>query len=363
MTVDTHQHAASETGTPVDPNPLRIGIIGGGVMGSQHAGFVARELNATLVGVADPFSTELAERAGVPHFVDYHELLAAPSVDAVIIASPNGEHVATALAAIEAKIPALLEKPVAVSVAEASVLSSAVEASNGVILVGHHRRHHPAVAAAREMISTGELGRVVAVNGMWLTKKSDAYFAQSWHRQSGAGVMLINLVHDLDLVRYLVGEIATVQATASNAVRQYEVEDTAAVIVGFDTGAIGTFIASDTVVAPWGWDQSTQDDPQFPFNPDVSSYSIAGTEGSLAFPQLGHYYHDGKSDWHQPLSRRFRTTAAADSYTRQLRHFIDVAQGTAAPIVTVNDAAATLNVIEAAHRSAETGARIELVTR
>lgn len=363
MTVGTHTQAAPEMNTPMDPNPLRIAIIGGGVMGGQHAGFIARELNATLVGVADPFSTKLAEAAGVPHFFDYHELLAAPGVDAVIIASPNGEHVSTALAAIEAKIPALLEKPVAISVAEASVLSSAVDASNGVILVGHHRRHHPAVAAAREMIATGELGRIVAINGMWLTKKSDEYFAQSWHRESGAGVMLINLVHDLDLVRHLVGEIATVQATASNAVRGYEVEDTAAVIVGFDNGAIGTFIASDTVVAPWGWDQSTQDDPQFPFNPDVSSYSIAGTQGSLAFPQLGHYYHDGKSDWHQPLSRRFRATADADSYTRQLRHFIDVARGTAAPMVTVDDATATLNVIEAAHKSAETGALIKLAAR
>lgn len=341
-------------------NPLRIGIIGGGVMGSQHAGFIARERNATLVAVADPFSTTLAETFSVPGYSDYRDLLAAPDVDAVIIASPNGEHVTTALAAVEAKIPALLEKPVATSVAEAAVLSSAVNASDGVILVGHHRRHHPAVAVAREMISAGELGRIVAVNGMWLTKKSDEYFEQSWHRSSGAGVLLINLVHDLDLVRHLVGEITTVQATASNAVRGYEVEDTAAVIVGFDNGAIGSFIASDSVVAPWGWDQSTQDDPQFPFNPDISSYSIAGTKGSLAFPQLGHYYHDGESNWHQPLSRRFRTAEAADSYTRQLRHFIDVARGTTAPVVTVDDAMATLSVIEAAHRSAEAGALIDL---
>lgn len=347
----------------MSPEPLRIGIVGGGVMGTQHAGFIAGEPNAVLVGVADPFSTTLAQQQGVPSYLDYHDLLAAPDVDAVIIASPNGEHVSTALAAIDANIPALLEKPVAISVAEACVLSSAVQASDGVILVGHHRRHHPAVAAAREMISSGELGRIVAVNGMWLTKKSDRYFAQSWHRASGAGVLLINLVHDLDLMRYLVGEIVTVQAVASNAVRGFEVEDTAAVIVGFDHGAIGTFLASDTVVAPWGWDQSTQDDPQFPFNPDISSYSIAGTEGSLAFPQLAHYYHDGESDWHHPLSRRFHAAPAGDSYTRQLRHFIDVARGTAAPVVTVDDAAATLNVVQAAHESAQTGALVALKTQ
>ncbi|WP_063129830.1 Gfo/Idh/MocA family protein [Nocardia fusca] len=344
--------------TSLKPSPLRIGIIGAGVMGTKHAEFIDRERNATLVGVADPFSTTLADTVGVPNYSDYHDLLAAPDIDAVIIANPNGEHVPTALAAIDAGIPALLEKPVAISANEASVLSTAVDEAGGVVLVGHHRRHHPAVAAAREMIRGGELGRIVAVNGMWLTKKSDQYFEQPWRRTSGAGVMLINLVHDLDLVRYLIGEVTTVQAIASNAARGYEVEDTAAVIVGFDNGAVGTFIVSDTVVAPWGWDQSTQDDPQFPFSPDASSYSIAGTEGSLTFPQLGHYYHDGESNWNLPLSRRFRAIASGDSYTGQLRHFIDVARGTAAPIVTVDDAAATLNVIESAHRSAETGALV-----
>lgn len=347
----------------MNTTPLRVGVIGGGVMGTKHAGFIAADPNTTLVAVADPFSTTLADTAGVKAYDDYRDLLAAPEVDAVIIANPNGEHVTTALAAIDAKIPALLEKPVAISVDEASVLSAAVAASDGVILVGHHRRHHPAVTAARTIISAGELGRIVAVNGLWLTKKSDEYFEPSWRRTRGAGVVLINLVHDLDLVRCLIGEITTVQANFSNAVRGHEVEDTAAVIVGFANGAMGTFIASDTVVAPWGWDQSTQDDPQFPFSPDTSSYSIAGTQGSLAFPQLGHYYHDGQSDWTRALSRRYRAVEAGDSFTRQLRHFVDVARGEAAPVVTVDDAAATLSVVESAHRSAETGTLVVVKPR
>ena len=95
-------------------------------MGTKHAEFLAREQNATLVGIADPFTTTLAETTEVPSYTDYHDLLAAPDVDAVIIANPNVEHVPTALAAIEAGIPALLEKPVAVSADEASMLSLAV---------------------------------------------------------------------------------------------------------------------------------------------------------------------------------------------------------------------------------------------
>lgn len=221
---------------------LRIGIIGAGVMGTKHAEYVAREQDATVVAVADPFSRTLAGKLGVPHFDSYHDLLAASGAEAVIIANPNSAHVETTLAAIEARIPALLEKPVAVTAAEAAHLVAAVRDSDTVVLVGHHRRHHPAVSKARNLIASGVIGRLVAVNGMWLTKKSDDYFEQRWRRETGAGVMLINLVHDLDLARYLCGEITTVQAVSSNALRGFEVEDTAAVIVGFDNGAIGTFI-------------------------------------------------------------------------------------------------------------------------
>jgi predicted dehydrogenase len=343
--------------------PVRIGIIGAGVMGTKHAEFIAREREATLVGVADPFNRTLADDAGVPHYDNYRHLLEAPDVDGVIIANPNSAHVETALAAIEAGVPALLEKPVAVTAAEAAHLVTAVRSSSGVVLVGHHRRHHPAVAKAREMIVGGAIGRLVAVNGMWLTKKSDDYFDQQWHRERGAGVMLINLVHDLDLARHLCGEVSTVQAISSNALRGYEVEDTAAVIVGFANGAIGTFILSDSAVAPWGWDQSTQDDDQFPYIPDVSGWSIAGTEGSLAFPQLAHFYHNGESNWHQPLSRRYEGTAAGDSYTRQLQHFISVARGDVEPLVTVQDAATSLALIETARDAADSGQRIDVATR
>ncbi|MGH3640988.1 MAG: Gfo/Idh/MocA family protein [Mycobacterium sp.] len=340
-------------------NPLRIGIIGAGVMGTKHAEYIARERGATLVAVADPSTRALADDAGVPHYDNYRDLLGAPGIDGVIIANPNGAHVETTLAAVAAGIPALLEKPVAVTAAEASRLVTAVHGSNGVVLVGHHRRHHPAVAKARYIIRSGAIGRLVAINGMWLTKKSDEYFDQQWRRERGAGVMLINLVHDLDLARHLCGEVATVQAISSNAFRGYEVEDTAAVIVGFTNGAIGTFILSDSAVAPWTWDQSTQDDPQFPFIPDIASWSIAGTEGSLAFPQLARFYYDGGSDWHHPLSRRYEGTEGGDSYTRQLRHFIAVARGEAAPLVTVEDAAVSLALIETAQHAAESGNRLD----
>jgi len=340
--------------------PLRLGIIGGGRMGGTHAEFIAREEHATLTGVADPYNLSLAETYGVSGYADHRDLLAADDVDAVIIVNPNAVHVATALDCLSAGIPALLEKPVATSKADAARLAKALKDHGGRILVGHHRRHHPAVTAARDIIQGGGIGRVVAVSGMWLTRKDEGYFEQTWRRQRGGGVMLINLVHDLDLLRFLVGEVVSIQAAASNAVRGFEVEDTASVILEFENGALGSFVISDSVVTPWGWDQSTEDDPTFPYNPSSSCYSIAGTTGSLAFPQLTHYYHPGESSWTKPLSLRFDPKSTGNSYTNQLEHFIKVARGDLDPLVTVADATATLALIEAAGEAARSGQSVRI---
>ncbi|MBE9375429.1 Gfo/Idh/MocA family oxidoreductase [Saccharopolyspora sp. HNM0983] len=334
---------------------LRVGLIGAGRMGGQHAGFLARDQGVELVAVADPVDDRIAAEHGARQFTDHRDLLASPGLDAVLVASPNHLHVPMALDCIAAGVPVLLEKPVATSHAAAAELVAAEAAADVPVLVGHHRRHHPAVTAAREIIRSGGIGDLVAVNGTWLTRKDDAYFEQSWRREPGAGVLLINLVHDLDLLRYLCGEITGVQACTSNAVRGYDVEETAAVIVRFAGSAVGSFLISDAVVAPWGWDQATEDDPTFPYRPDGSCYSIAGTRGSLSFPQLAHYYHEGRSDWTQPLSVRFEPKAAGDSYSNQLAHFARVVRGEEEPAVSVADAARTLAVVEAVSRAAGSG--------
>lgn len=349
-------------GSAAMERPVRIGVIGAGVMGRKHAEIIARNPHAQLAAVADPGSRALAAEHDVPHFSGHSELMAAGEVDAVIIASPNAFHVDTALACLDEGVPSLLEKPMATSYPEAARLVRAAQASSTPILVGHHRRHHPAVKAAKNLIATGGLGKLVAVNGTWLTKKADSYFTEPWRKRQGAGVMLINLVHDLDLFRHLCGNIVSVQAKVSSRTRQFEVEDTAAVIVEFENGALGSFVISDAVVAPWGWDQATEDDPAFPFNPTISCYQIAGTKGSLAFPQLARYHHEALSDWTQPLSMTFAEKATGDSYSNQLNHFIDVVRGVVDPHVTAADAAQSVAVIEAAKLAAATGRSVEVST-
>lgn len=338
--------------------PLQIGLIGAGRMGRSHAAAIASEPGARLVAIADPVSKALAEELDVAHYAHPADLLAT-NPDAVIIATPNDQHVVTALACIEAGVPVLLEKPVGVNLDEVRMLAQRVGELGVPVLVGHHRRHHPVIQAAKDAITAGRLGDLVAVNGLWLTRKPDDYF-DSWRRSPGAGVLLINLVHDLDVFRYLFGEIDGVQAITSSRVRGFEVEDTAGLLLSFTNGAVGTLTGSDTVAAPWGWDQSSGDDPQFAQHPDQSAYTVAGTKGSLSIPQLNLWTYDGDADWHHSLSVEVVARAEGGALQRQLRHFIAVARGQADPIVSVADAGMSLAAVEAVQRAAASGTRIEV---
>lgn len=337
--------------------PVRLGIIGGGFMGRRHAEIAAGVIDATVVGIADPYTKELAADLGVPHYLDHRDLLRSSEVDGVIIANPNAAHVAAALDCIDAGRPCLLEKPVALSRAEVQPLLEVVQAGGSAVLVGHHRRHHPSVQAAREAIASGRLGNLVAVHGMWLSRKADQYFDVEWRRQPGAGVLMINAVHDLDILRHLCGDIVAVQAQLSSAIRELPVADTASVSFEMANGALGSYLCSDAAVSPWSWDLATQDEPVFPFNPTSSCYFIAGTHSALTLPQMTRHYYPGAADWNQPLSSTHEVTDTGDSFTRQLVHFVAVVRGEAEPLITVVDAASTIALLDAVRESAASGKR------
>jgi predicted dehydrogenase len=180
--------------TASDTPPIRIGLVGLGFMGRQHAGFVRTAPGAELTAVADPALERasahdaLEAEPDCPRYADAVAMLNAETLDAVIIANPNGLHVDTAIVCLEAGVAVLVEKPVAVDYAESLRLVTAVARLSGRLLVGHHRRHHPAVARARDAIDSGELGDLVTVSGMWSAHKEDAYFTDTpWHRTPGAG--------------------------------------------------------------------------------------------------------------------------------------------------------------------------------
>ncbi|PZR96114.1 MAG: gfo/Idh/MocA family oxidoreductase [Stutzerimonas stutzeri] len=344
-------------------NAFSIGIVGAGAIGRMHADVIAGTDFAKTAAVADPTEAgrSYSEEKGLRWYPDHRALLNAGGVDALIVATPNQTHLPIGLDAIAAGVPTLIEKPVAVTVDEARQLSEASAAAGVPVLVGHHRRHNPIIAKAREMVRGGALGRLTNASVLYTFYKHDAYFDLTWRRELGGGPVLINLIHEVDLIRFICGEVAAVQAVTSGSVRGLPVEDTAAVLLELESGALVTISLSDTAVTPWSWDLSSGELPVYPPQASpVNSHFISGTEGSLTLPGLDHWRYDGEKSWFADISRSTVTITRESPYLRQLRHLRDVVHDGAKPLIDAADGARTLAVTLAVHEAAQQRRRVEM---
>lgn len=338
--------------------PVRIAVIGAGVIGRQHARLVAAEPDGQLVAIADPApeAATLAAELGVAWYAEHEELLANEPLDGAIVAVPTGLHATVGKACAAAGVHLLVEKPIAADVATGLELVTAAEAAGVRLLVGHHRRYDPAVETARDIVRSGELGRLVLVTAVWAVRKPDDYWDVAWRTAPGGGPILINLIHDLDCLRYICGEIVEVQAASSHAVRGFDVEDSAALVLRFEDGALGSVAITDAAVSPWNWEGGTNDNPAVAWS-GQDSYRFMGVNGSLAFPELVVWRHAGAppGSWGQPFVATPRGLGPRTARADQVRHFCAVVRGDAVPRIDGRDGLATLAATMAVHEAAATG--------
>jgi predicted dehydrogenase len=326
---------------------VRLAIAGAGLIGSAHAERVRASEGCSLVGIADPSpaAVALAQEMGVPLFATLEQMLDTVRPDGAILATPNAWHVQGALACLARRVPVLVEKPVAETLGEAQQLVVAAAASGVPVLVGHHRRYSAILEAARKVIASGQLGRLVTVNGSATFRKPDSYYTEApWRAQRGGGPILINLVHEIDNLRALLGDIVEVQALASNAARGFEVEDTVAINLRFASGVLGTFLLSDSAASPRSWEQTSGENKRYDHHADEDCYVIAGDQGSLDVPTMRLRRYAGERSWWAALGTEVIAVPDVDPLLRQLQHFCAVIRGEEAPRVTASDAARTLEV-------------------
>jgi predicted dehydrogenase len=334
------------------------------MIGREHIARVRANSRSEVAAIADPSpaAAELARDLGIEHYATTDALLMARRPDGAIVATPNNTHAVVAGTLLRAGVPVLVEKPIAGTLADGCELVCAAESTRVPVLVGHHRRHSPSIQAAQACIAAGTLGRIVAVNATTLFYKPAGYFDVAWRRRcsDGGGPILINMVHDIDSLRAIAGEITAVQAIASSAVRGFEVEDTAAVILEFANGAVGSLVLSDTAVAPRSWEQTSGENPLYFRAEAQDCLFIAGTHGSLAIPTMRLWRQDGERSWTQPLISEQIPVESADPLSRQLDHFCDVIEGRATPLVSASDGLCTLAATLAVGEAARTRMRIEV---
>ena len=117
----------------------------------------------------------------------------------------------------------LIEKPVTASLEQAKELSQVIQESGIASLVGHHRRYHPSVQALKSLVTGKKIGIAVTASMIWAMRKPDAYFEQNWRSTEGSPVM-INIVHDLDLLRFIFGDIVNRMKVLRPDVLDYSAE-------------------------------------------------------------------------------------------------------------------------------------------
>ena len=193
---------------------VRLGVIGVGIMGSNHARVLAELPGVTVVGIADPGAAHrplLAEILGCQACDDTEGLLAL-GIDAAVVAAPTHLHHDIALACIRRGVHVLVEKPIASNVEEGRAIVAAAERAGVTLMVGHVERFNPAVQALKE-----------AIRGEEILSISITRVGPFPPRMSNVGVVIDLAVHDIDLIRWFTdSEIIQVQPQLKSAVAERE---------------------------------------------------------------------------------------------------------------------------------------------
>lgn len=227
-------------------SPVRIGLIGAGWIGSHHACNVAKNPHADLVAVADPVR-EKAETLGTDTHTDYHDLLARADIDAVVIASPNAMHAEHAIAAAEAGKHIYLEKPMATTLDDCRRIADAVRKAGVKCAMGYHRRFNPLAVYAKQLLDDGCLGAPVLAESDYVHYIPGDWDIWNWLGKDEIAGSLIHAGtgHNVDLLRYLCGEIAEVSCFKDIRMPrklQVETEDIAIINLRFESGAMGRVV-------------------------------------------------------------------------------------------------------------------------
>lgn len=340
---------------------VRLGIIGLGFIGLRHVKAIEACAGVELSGIVepDPSRRKTFSGRGVPIFASMEEMLDRVELNGVIVATPSDSHASITVACLKRGVHALVEKPIATTIEDADRIIDAAERSGRHVLVGYNRRHLDVVDKTRQILRD-EVGNLVALNGQWTVRKPDTYFEPRWRQQKAAGPVLINLTHEIDLLRAFCGDIESVTALGSNKLRQFEKEDVVALVLAFRNGVLGTFLLSDSAHSPWAWELATGETAEFKAT-GQNTHRFVGDAGSLEFPNLIHWRSgEGNASWLTGIQPRRVSVSHGDSFQRQISHFRDVLQGIAKPLVTAWDGRETLRTTLAVQRSISSGETVYL---
>ena len=348
--------------------PVRIAVIGGGLIGPRHCQHIQKSKDAVLVALVDPapYTAKIASELSVPYYTSVVDLLASSHrPDGAIICTPNHTHVAVAKELVAAGVHVLVEKPLSTDQESAIELIEQARKHGVKLLVGHHRRFSPYLVATKDLLPT--LGDITLVNGLWVSKKADSYFDSptEWRKGKAGGAIMINLVHEVDSLQYLFGPIVRVHAEKTIQRRGFEADEGAVITLRFENGIVGSFAISDNGPSPHNFESGTGENPVLPAT-GMDFYRIFGTRASLSVPDITRWSYDGAKDmpdWRSPLGSEDLSSEVHKElwpFDLQLANFVGVIRGEQEPICNGEVGLRALVSCDAIKRAANTGETINI---
>jgi predicted dehydrogenase len=324
---------------------VRCAVLGSGFAGSTFAEAVRYAPDAELVAIGGGRKApELAALHGVRAVDDVDGLLDSTEVDAVLIASPNPFHCPQTVRAAASGKHVLVEKPMALSVAECRSMLAACDAAGVVLMVGHHHRFRRNPIAARLLLDRGTIGRV-DMAAMVQTEPDQTTWLT---RPENGGYLLGAGVHGLDLLRWWLGDVQRV-AALTGQYRGEHVENGSLLLLDFAGGAHASF--QDSVI-PGSVPPPGSGVVRF----DVV---LTGERGVLHVDMYGEVRSSTATGWQVhsslPVWDGHYAFLRMEAYASQVREFIAAIREARPPRVPAADGLAAVAIVEAGHRAAASG--------
>jgi UDP-N-acetyl-2-amino-2-deoxyglucuronate dehydrogenase len=350
---------------------FRVGIVGCGNISDNHFQSYSSLADVEVVGVCDvdlARARDFASDRGIAHAVGSVQELIALGIDALSVCTPHPTHEAVVTTAAEAGVHVLCEKPIATDVASAERMVQAAE-HNGVTLgVVFQRRFWPGAQALRAAIDDGRLGQPMLGHcQVLLHRGTDYYDAAEWRgtwAADGGGVLMTQAIHNIDLLQWFMGDPVEVSAKAGAFILgdSIEVEDTAAALITFASGAIATLAATvaaspnlGTRIIVTGSNGATVNVTEYPEGSDAVNdlWAIPGEE------RAGTVFADGLSGDIPVAEVNARLLPL---HKLQVADFVDAVRTRRAPAVSGQEAMKSLQIVAAIYESARTGLPVKIGT-
>jgi UDP-N-acetylglucosamine 3-dehydrogenase len=323
---------------------LNVGVIGIGMMGQNHARVYSEIAN--FVGIADPNEKilhKVAKKFKVKGYKDYKEMLELKDLDALSIASPTSTHFEVANAAIKAGKHILVEKPIGGDVEKAKELVSEAKKKGVVLAVGYIERHNPVVGITKNLIEKREFGEVISVSSRRVSSFPS--------RIKDVGVILDLGIHDIDVIRYLLGSNVRSVYSLAGGIGKKEFEDHANILLEFENG-IFAFIEVNWLTPMKVRKVSLTCSKNF-VEMDYINQNLIISSSTIKKLDTGNLYRIP-----QEYEERKIEVERREPLKNELSDFLNAIQKGEEPLVSGEEGVRTLEIAHAAMLSAQKGEKI-----